>query len=60
MVETDAPYLLPRDLPGKPANRFNEPAYLPHILQTIARHQDKPASQLADECLTTSCLFFNL
>ena len=60
MVETDAPYLLPRDLPSKPANRVNEPAFLPHILQTIAHHQNKPVSQLADECLNTSRLFFDL
>ena len=60
MVETDAPYLLPRDLPGKTANRINEPAYLPHILQTIAHHQNKPVSRLASECLNTSRLFFDL
>src|SRR3954464_15847177 len=31
MIETDGPYLLPRDLHPKPASRRNEPAYLPHI-----------------------------
>lgn len=33
LLETDAPYLLPRDLKPKPASRRNEPAYLPHIRQ---------------------------
>lgn len=36
LIETDAPYLLPRDLSPKPASRRNEPAYLPHILTRIA------------------------
>ena len=60
MVETDSPYLLPRDLPGRPKNRINEPVNLPHILNSIASHQGKAVEQLADECLTTSQLFFNI
>jgi TatD DNase family protein len=58
MVETDAPYLLPRDLPTKPTSRINQPAYLPHIVNSIARHQQKEVDQLASECLKTSQLFF--
>jgi TatD DNase family protein len=60
MVETDSPYLLPRDLPEKPVNRVNEPAYLPHILHSIAHHQNKVANELASECLNTSRQFFDL
>jgi len=60
MVETDSPYLLPRDLPGKSKNRINEPVNLPHILNSIARHQGKAVGQLASECLTTSQLFFKI
>ncbi|WP_186824968.1 TatD family hydrolase, partial [Klebsiella pneumoniae] len=30
LIETDAPYLLPRDMQPKPASRRNEPAYLQH------------------------------
>jgi len=60
MVETDAPYLLPRDLPVKPSSRINEPAHLPHIVESIARHQDKDIEQLTTECLNTSQLFFNI
>lgn len=29
--ETDAPYLLPRDMQPKPASRRNEPAYLGYM-----------------------------
>ena len=36
LIETDAPYLLPRDLSPKPAHRRNEPKYLPHVVKTIA------------------------
>ena len=37
MLETDAPYLLPRDLPYKPVqSRRNEPCYLPHICRVTA------------------------
>ncbi|MBS1204817.1 MAG: hydrolase TatD [Proteobacteria bacterium] len=36
LIETDAPYLLPRDLVPKPVSRRNEPALLGHILATVA------------------------
>ena len=36
LVETDAPYLTPRDLRPKPKGGRNEPAFLPHILRTVA------------------------
>lgn len=34
MIETDAPYLIPKGLPGK--TRRNEPCYLPYIASAIA------------------------
>ena len=36
LVETDAPFLTPRDLRPKPAAGRNEPAFLPHVLRAIA------------------------
>lgn len=36
LIETDAPYLLPRDLSPLPKSRRNEPCYLPHIAATVA------------------------
>jgi TatD DNase family protein len=47
MVETDGPYLLPRDLPGKPLSRRNEPAYLPHIAATVALARGESVETLA-------------
>ena len=36
MIETDAPYLLPRDLHPKPSHRRNEPMYLAHVCAAVA------------------------
>lgn len=36
MIETDCPYLIPRNLTNKPKNNRNEPSYLPHIASEIA------------------------
>lgn len=47
LIETDAPYLLPRDLPEKPRTRRNEPSHLPHILRRVAQARDEPAEQVA-------------
>jgi TatD DNase family protein len=60
MLETDAPYLLPRNLDPRPASRVNEPAYLPHILREVALCQQRPADDLALECLQNSRDFFGL
>lgn len=47
LLETDAPYLLPRDLQPKPSSRRNEPMYLPHVLKTVAHHRGEPAEAVA-------------
>jgi len=60
MIETDAPYLLPRSLSPKPKNRRNEPKYLPHIGQYIANILEKPVEQLASETYDNTKRFFNL
>lgn len=36
LLETDAPWLLPRDMAQKPTSRRNEPAFLGHILRQVA------------------------
>ena len=47
LLETDGPYLLPRDLTPKPASRRNEPVYLPHVAAAVARARGEPAETLA-------------
>jgi TatD DNase family protein len=47
VIETDAPYLLPRDLSPRPKSRRNEPKYLPSVLQAVADARGEPAAQVA-------------
>jgi TatD DNase family protein len=49
LLETDAPYLLPRDLQPQPASRRNEPAYLPHIAEVVARARGETTARLAQD-----------
>jgi len=60
LLETDAPYLLPRDLLTKPANRRNEPAYLPHIAKTVAHQLQLDLQQLAQQTQANCQRLFQL
>lgn len=58
MIETDSPYLIPRDLKLK--TRRNEPKYLPHIAQIIAELKQKPINEFIASVTKTSHSFFQL
>lgn len=60
MLETDSPYLLPRDLKPKPKSRRNEPMHLAHIAQVIADVTGKTLEQVAAETTRTAKAFFNI
>lgn len=60
MVETDAPYLLPRDLRPRPSSRRNEPMFLPHVAQALARARGVPLAQLADSMTAATRALFRL
>ena len=61
MLETDAPYLLPRDLTVKPVkSRRNEPCYLPHIAQTVSRYMGVEREELEQAALANTKRFFNI
>lgn len=60
MIETDAPYLLPRDLIEKPKSRRNEPKYLPHIGQVIAKLRGVSLSAIAENSSANAKAFFAL
>jgi TatD DNase family protein len=47
LLETDGPYLLPRDLVPRPPSRRNEPAYLRHIATTVARLRGETLEECA-------------
>jgi TatD DNase family protein len=49
LLETDAPYLLPRNLHPKPASRRNEPAFLPAIAAMVAQLQHTDIALLAQQ-----------
>nr|WP_113867930.1 3'-5' ssDNA/RNA exonuclease TatD [Brenneria salicis]NMN90109.1 TatD DNase family protein [Brenneria salicis ATCC 15712 = DSM 30166]RBP60472.1 Sec-independent protein translocase TatD [Brenneria salicis ATCC 15712 = DSM 30166]RLM30117.1 hydrolase TatD [Brenneria salicis ATCC 15712 = DSM 30166] len=49
LLETDAPYLLPRDLSPKPAPRRNEPCFLPHIIRQVASWRGEDAIWLGQK-----------
>jgi TatD DNase family protein len=60
MLETDAPYLLPRTLTAKPPHRRNEPSFLPAVLAELARCRDEPEEALARATTANACRFFGL
>jgi len=60
MIETDAPFLLPRNLPTKPKAGRNEPAFLTHVLQAVAECLGKPAAEVAEATTQTARAFFRL
>lgn len=60
MLETDAPYLLPRDLMPRPKGRRNEPRYLPHIARTVARLRGESFETLAASTTRNAVKFFAL
>jgi TatD DNase family protein len=53
LLETDAPYLLPRDLQPPPKHRRNEPQFLPHIAARLAALMGLAPAELA-ECSTAN------
>lgn len=60
MLETDAPWLLPRTLAPKPKNRRNEPAFLPEIASMVAQCRGETLEQLAEHTTATARAFFQL
>jgi TatD DNase family protein len=60
LLETDSPYLTPRDMRPQPKARRNEPSFLPHILRTVARALGKRAEQVAEETTRNATTFFGL
>ncbi|MDO5506321.1 MAG: TatD family hydrolase [Pseudoxanthomonas suwonensis] len=60
MIETDAPYLLPRTLKPMPRDRRNEPAFLPHIAEELARDRGEDVATTIANATTTTTAFFRL
>ena len=60
MIETDAPYLLPRTVKPAPSHRRNEPMYLAHIVAELARDRDEGLATTAANATATARAFFRL
>jgi TatD DNase family protein len=60
LLETDAPYLMPRNMPGRKRNGRNEPANLAFIAAFVAGILGKDAETLAAETFANSRRFFGL
>ena len=60
MLETDAPYLLPRDLAPPARTRRNEPMYLPHIGAAVARARAETPEDCAAHTSAHARAFFGL
>lgn len=60
MIETDGPFLLPRDLSPKPKKNRNEPKYLPHILKRIAKEMNMDSDELGKIVTQNTKKFFNI
>jgi TatD DNase family protein len=60
LLETDSPYLTPRDLHPQPKARRNEPAHLPHILRAVARARGEAPEALAAATTRNARAFFGI
>jgi TatD DNase family protein len=60
LIETDAPYLLPRTIQPKPKSRRNEPAYLTEVLRVVAEARGQSEEHVAQITSENATRFFNL
>ena len=58
MLETDAPYLTPRNMPNKPKNGRNEPSFLAHVLSGISAARGEHVDEIATASTATAIKFF--
>ncbi|HKE48795.1 MAG TPA: TatD family hydrolase [Rhodanobacteraceae bacterium] len=60
LIETDAPYLLPRDLHPKPSHRRNEPMYLAHVCAAVAAARGEKVEDVAAVTTANARAFFGI
>ena len=60
LIETDAPYLLPRTIQPKPKTRRNEPMYLAEVLRVVAEARGQNIEHVARVTAENARRFFNL
>jgi TatD DNase family protein len=60
MIETDAPYLLPRDIRPAPKTRRNEPHWLPYVARAVAAARGESIESVAAASTATARQFFEM
>ena len=60
LIETDAPYLLPRSIRPRPKSRRNEPMYLPEVARVIAEARAQSIEHVARITTENAIRFFGL
>ncbi len=60
LIETDAPYLLPRTIRPRPKSRRNEPMYLPEVLKVVAAARGQSEEHVARITTENARRFFSL
>ena len=60
LIETDAPYLLPRTVRPKPKSRRNEPMYLPEVARVVAEARGQTEEHVAKITTANAERFFGL
>ena len=60
MLETDAPYLLPRTIQPKPNTRRNEPMHLPWVVREVASLRGEEPEEVVKNSTETAARFFRL
>jgi len=60
MVETDAPYLLPKNIPEPPKGKRNEPGFLPWVIEGVAKYREESCDQIANATTANAIRFFRL
>lgn len=60
LIETDAPYLLPRNIRPRPKSRRNEPGFLPKVLETLAEARGQSPAHVAEITTRNAIRFFDL
>lgn len=60
LIETDAPYLLPRTIQPRPKSRRNEPMYLPEVVRVLAEARGQTEDHIAAITTANANQFFAL
>ncbi len=64
MIETDAPYMLPKNIPNSKLTKYNErrnePAFLPFVAETIAQIKKTSVEEIAMQTTQVAKTFFGI